>query len=93
MDVDLFPDTTTLSDDDLKALIEQKTVEEREVSYRRRILHGQIDLLRQELVNRLKARRTEEGEGVLSHVDVDRLSEILAHKGPPKDLPEELKEL
>jgi hypothetical protein len=92
--MDAFPDPSTLSDAELKALIEQKTNEERDVSYRRRILHGQIDLLRAVLVDRLKQRR-EEGadDSTLSHVDVERLSEILAHRGPPKDLPDELKAL
>jgi hypothetical protein len=42
------------------------------------------------LVDRLKQRRDEGGESTLSHVDVERLSEILAHRGPPKDLPDEL---
>jgi hypothetical protein len=92
--MDAFPDPSSLSDAELKALIEQKTNEERDVSYRRRILHGQIDLLRAVLVDRLKQRREEGGDdSTLSHVDVERLSEILAHRGPPKDLPDELKAL
>ena len=36
----LLPDLATLSDSDLKALIDELTREEQEVSYRRRILHG-----------------------------------------------------
>ncbi len=48
------PDFASLSDDDLKKLIAQLTEEELEVSYRRRILHGQIDILRAELVARLQ---------------------------------------
>jgi hypothetical protein len=88
--MEAFPDPSTLPDAELKELIEQKTAEERDVSYRRRILHGQIDLLRAVLVDRLKQRRDEGGESTLSHVDVERLSEILAHRGPPKDLPDEL---
>ena len=89
--MEAFPDPSSLSDADLKALIEQKTTEERDVSYRRRILHGQIDLLRAVLVDRLKQRREDgEEDSTLSHVDVERLSEILAHRGPPKDLPDEL---
>jgi hypothetical protein len=89
--MEAFPDPSSLSDADLKALIEQKTTEERDVSYRRRILHGQIDLLRAVLVDRLKQRREDgEDDSTLSHVDVERLSEILAHRGPPKDLPDEL---
>ena len=49
-----FPDLGSLSDDDLKQLIDDLTKEELEVSYRRRILHGKIDLLRAELQARLK---------------------------------------
>ena len=75
-----FPDLGTLSDDDLKRLIDELTHEEQEVSYRRRILHGRIDLLRAELQARL---RETGGKSVLEDVDVDRLTDILAAKAPP----------
>ena len=75
-----FPDLGTLSDDDLKQLIDELTKEELEVSYRRRILHGKIDLLRAELQARLKETG---GKGVLETVDVDRLAAILAGKAAP----------
>ena len=75
-----FPDLPTLSDEDLKQLIDDLTKEEREVSYRRRILHGQIDILRAELVARLQKTG---GRSVLDHVDVETLTEILASKAPP----------
>ena len=39
---------------ELKKLIKELTDEEMEISYRRRILHGKIDILRAELVNRLR---------------------------------------
>ena len=77
-----LPDLATLSDEDLKRLIDELTQEEREVSYRRRILHGQIDILRAELVARLQ-RQVGAGESPLSEVDVDRLTEILAGKAAP----------
>ena len=48
-----LPDLATLSDENLKGLIDEYTREEQEVSYRRRILHGKIDILRAELVARL----------------------------------------
>jgi len=54
--MDVLPDFTTISDDDLKALIERYVHEEEEVSYRRRLLHGKIDILRAELVDRVKRR-------------------------------------
>jgi hypothetical protein len=75
-----FPDLATLSDEDLKNLIDELTREEHEVSYRRRVLHGKIDLLRAELVARLKQT---EGMSVLETVDVESLSDILAGKATP----------
>jgi hypothetical protein len=75
-----LPELGSLSDDDLKQLIDELTREEQEVSYRRRILHGKIDILRAELVVRLQK---SEGKSVLDHVDVDKLSEILAAKAAP----------
>jgi hypothetical protein len=79
--VEPFPDLASLSDDDLKQLIDDLTKEEQEVSYRRRILHGKIDILRAELVNRLR-RKHEGGEEVISGSDVERLTVILAGKVP-----------
>jgi hypothetical protein len=75
-----LPDLATLSDSDLKAVIDELTREEQEVSYRRRILHGKIDILRAELVARLQKTQ---GRSVLEDVDVDALSEILAGKAAP----------
>ena len=75
-----FPDLASLSDDDLKRLIDELTKEEQEVSYRRRILHGKIDLLRAELQARLSETG---GKSVLEEVDVDRLAAILAGKAAP----------
>lgn len=75
-----FPDLASLSDDDLKRLIDELTKEEQEVSYRRRILHGKIDLLRAELQARLRGTG---GKSVLEQVDVERLAAILAGKAAP----------
>jgi hypothetical protein len=77
-----LPDLATLSDSDLKELIDDLQREEQEVSYRRRLLHGKIDILRAELVARLQ-RQVRAGESPLSEVDVDRLTEILAGKATP----------
>lgn len=74
---DTFPDIGALSDQELKALIETLTEEEQDLSYRRRIMHGKIDILRAELVNRLRSKR-ESGEAVIKGDDVERLSRILA---------------
>ena len=79
-----LPDLATLSDSDLKELIDQLQREEQEVSYRRRLLHGKIDILRAELVARLQ-RQVGAGESPLSELDVDKLTAILAGKTPPPD--------
>ncbi len=75
--METFPDLGSLSDRELKDLIKELTDEEREISYRRRILHGKIDILRAELVNRLR-QRDEEGELTISGDDVQRLTDILS---------------
>ena len=75
-----LPDLATLSDEDLKQLIEDLKKEESEVSYRRRILHGKIDILRAETVARLQKTG---GKSVLDHVDVESLADILTSKAPP----------
>jgi len=80
--MDSFPDLGALSDEELKDLIRRHTEEEQEVSYRRRILHGKIDILRAELVNRLR-KKHQEGESVITGADVQRLTDILAGKSAP----------
>ena len=78
--MDVFPDLTTLSDDDLHHLISKLEVEEDDLSYKSRLLHGKIDMLRAERSARLKAK----GEKRISEeVDVERLSEILSGKATP----------
>ncbi len=85
--MDTFPDLGALSDQELKDLIQELTGEEQQLSYERRILHGKIDILRAELVNRLRKKR-EEGEPVITGGDVQQLSNILSGKGLPKSDPE-----
>jgi hypothetical protein len=75
--MDTFPDLGSLSDQELKDLIKQLTADEQEISYKRRILHGRIDILRAELVNRLR-KKHEGGEDVISGADVQQLTDILA---------------
>lgn len=79
-----FPDIGSLSDDELKTLISELADEEREVSYRRRVLHGKIDILRAELVNRLKVKR-EAGDATITGADVQQLTDILLGKVPAPD--------
>jgi hypothetical protein len=80
--VEALPDLGSLSDEELRDLIRQLVEEEREVSYRRRLLHGKIDILRAELVARLQ-KQVGEGESPLREVDVERLTEILTTKAAP----------
>jgi len=75
--MDSFPDLGALTDPELKDLIRSLTDEEREISYQRRILHGKIDILRAELVNRMRTQR-EEGEATITGEDIEQLTEILA---------------
>jgi len=80
--VEALPDLATLSDQELRDLIDELTAEEREVSYRRRLLHGKIDILRAELQARLK-HHVEKGESLFSEVDIEKLTDILAGKAAP----------
>jgi hypothetical protein len=84
---DTFPDLGSLSDEELKDLIDKLTSEENEISYKRRVLHGKIDILRAELVNRLRQKR-ESGDSLISGDDVAQLTDILAgraQQSPPED--------
>jgi hypothetical protein len=74
-----FPDLGTLTDAELKDVIRQLTEEETEISYRRRILHGKIDILRAELVNRLR-KQHDGGEMSITGEDVQKLTDILASR-------------
>ena len=76
-----LPDLGSLSDEELKRLIDDLEAQEREVSFQRRILHGKIDILRAELVARLQKSG---GRSVLEEVDVDRLTQILTGKAAPE---------
>ncbi len=76
------PDLSTLTDDDLRSMIRELEKEEDEISFRRRVLHGRIDILRAELVARLRE-QVSAGEAQLA--DVERLSEILSTKAAPGD--------
>jgi hypothetical protein len=78
--MDTFPDLGSMTDSELKEVIRQLTEEEMEVSYKRRILHGKIDILRAELVSRLRNEH-KDGEAAISGDDVRRLTDILANRG------------
>jgi hypothetical protein len=75
-----LPDLGSLSDEQLKLVIDDLEAQERQVSYQRRILHGKIDILRAELVVRLQRSG---GRSILDEVDVERLTDILSGKASP----------
>ena len=78
------PDLTDLSEEELRLRLKALSDEERDVSYRRRVLQGRIDLIRAELVRR--------GGAALSPEDLARVllggasSELSSSAGePPPD--------
>ena len=77
-----LPDLASLTDDDLRKMIHDLEKEEDDISFQRRVLHGRIDILRAELVARLRE-QVSAGEAQLA--DVGRLSEILTAKAVPTD--------
>ncbi len=81
--METFPDLGSLQDAELKDLIQELTAEETEISYKRRILHGKIDILRAELVNRLR-KKHDGGEVMITGDDVQRLTDILAQHQQPE---------
>lgn len=76
--MDTFPDLGSLDDTELKNLIKDLTDEETEISYQRRLLHGKIDILRAELVNRLRSKHEGGAAPVITGEDVQQLTDILA---------------
>jgi hypothetical protein len=80
--VEPLPDLSTLTDDELRVMIRELEKEEDEISFRRRVLHGRIDILRAELVARLRE-QVSAGEAQLA--DVERLSQILTSRAPSTD--------
>jgi hypothetical protein len=79
--MDDIVDLVSRSDDELRALVAELEAEERDISRRRRILQGKLDILRAELVMRLQ-RAHSEGEAVIDPTDVESLSRILSGQSP-----------
>ncbi len=75
---DVLLDLGQKTNDELRGLLDELYAEEQRVSYRRRVLHGKIDILRSELVGRLKGAH-QGGDDVISGHDVERLIDILAN--------------
>jgi hypothetical protein len=75
----LADELSGMKDKELKDTLDKLYREEEKISYRRRIIHGKIDVLRAELVRRLKGKRNK-GEKLFTRADIDRLSEILTRE-------------
>jgi hypothetical protein len=69
------------SEIELKALAATLTEQEAQVSKQRRLLQGELDIVRAELVRRLRDLSGSE-QGLVVDGDVSALSRILAKKGP-----------
>lgn len=75
---DALLDLASKTNEQLRELLDELYQEEQRISYRRRVLHGRIDILRAELVRRLKGER-EAGTDVITGRDVELLIDILAN--------------
>lgn len=69
------------SDAELKSLADSLAEEEAALSKRRRLLQGELDIVRAELVRRLRDTGPA-GQGLVVDGDVAALADILASKGP-----------
>jgi hypothetical protein len=69
--VEPLPDLSTLTDEELHDRIRELEREEDSISYRRRVLHGRIDILRAEYVSRLRTHVND--ESLVSAHEPDRL--------------------
>ena len=77
-----LPDLAALSDQELKELIDELEREESDISYRRRLIQGRVDILRAERTARL---RKSVGAGDSPLADMDTLTDILSQKGAPSN--------
>ncbi|MFH0917436.1 MAG: hypothetical protein V1912_13460 [bacterium] len=69
------------SDEELKELGHRLAEQEAELSKRRRLLHGEIDILKAEMVRRLRDKHGA-GQSLVNDGDVDALSQILSGRPP-----------
>lgn len=77
---ELLLEIQNLSDDEIKRTAEALAEEERDVSKTRRIIHAKLDLLRAEMVRRLRDKHSS-GGSLFEEGDVDKLSAILSSRG------------
>ncbi len=79
-------DPKAMDDGQLRARIREIRDAEDAVSYERRMLHGRIDVLRSEILARIAGQSTEgasRSEAASKASLLDRLTDVLSHKGPP----------
>jgi hypothetical protein len=74
---EVYIDYSAKSDEELRQILDGLLKEEGKISYQRRVLHGKIDILRAELVQRKKG-SLKDGKSIISDDDIHKLSEILA---------------
>jgi len=77
---ELLVNIQSYGDQEIKALADKLAGEEREVSKRRRLLHGELDIIRAEMVRRLREKHRA-GSSVFSDGDIGQLSAILSGRG------------
>lgn len=82
--MDDFPFETLVNiqsydDQELRELADRLAAEEREVSKRRRLLHGEIDIVRAEMVRRLREKHNP-GSSLVDNGDIAKLTDILSGK-------------
>jgi hypothetical protein len=79
-------DPQAMDDEQLRARIREIRSEEEAVSYERRMLHGRIDVLRSEILARISGQSADgasASEAASQASLLDRLTDVLSHKGPP----------
>jgi len=77
---DLLVNIQAYSDAELKSLADTLETEEHEISKSRRLLHAKLDILRAEMVRRLRDKH-DAGESLVAEGDVEKLSAILSSRG------------
>ena len=81
---ELLIEIQNLSDAEIKSLSGSLAEEERALSKSRRIIHAKLDILRAEMVRRLRDKHTT-GGSLFEEGDIERLSSILSSRGLGED--------
>lgn len=80
---DVLVNIRSYTDDELKQLSEALQRQEREISRERRIIHGKLDIIRAEIVRRLRDKHRA-GATLFQEGDIEALSAILSGKPAPE---------